>query len=503
MKTALFAWIGRKDLECAVKDGKEGLGAIAQAVTAQKYDDVILLSDYPNEKTEPYLEWLQRMGHRNIQIKTVALDGDPTNYRVIYLNAKAQVQGHLDRYKKSVGLTFHLSPGTPQMATTWIILANSVFSANLIQSSPQKGVQKVDLPFEIAADFLPEILKKNEKKISSIFDSDSAPANFDGIIHKSKIMKDLVARAKMAAPYPVPVLIQGETGTGKELLAKAIHNTSLRKGRFIAINCGAIPEELFESELFGHKKGSFTGAISDKAGLVMEAHGGTLFLDEIGEMPTRIQVKLLRTLQEGTFNRVGDPTERKTDIRIISATNRDLQHEINLGTFREDLFHRLAVAVLYIPALRDRAEDLGLLIDHLLNDANEKLSRNIQFNPKDLTATAKAFMLKQHWPGNVRELQNTITRALLWTSGGRLEKEAIEGAIITTQGASSDYDTILDRRLDENFDLEKTIAEVARHYLEKAMLESGGNKTKARKMLNFKSYQRLDLWLKKYSIVTK
>jgi transcriptional regulator with PAS, ATPase and Fis domain len=393
MKKTLFAWIGENDLRSAQVDGANGMGAICQAALNRKFDEIVLLSDYPKDRTAPYVKWLGSNGAKSVKLIQVDLGGNPTDYRAIYENAKLHVQNYLDASATKPQLTFHLSSGTSQMATIWAILANSRFNAKLLQSSKEQGVQDIEFPFDIAADYLPELLRKNEKKIASLFADDSTPAGFKEIIHQGSAMKNLINRAKVISPYPVPVLIQGESGTGKELLAKAIHSTSMRKGKFVAINCGAIPSELFESELFGHKKGAFTGADRDKAGYIEEAVGGTLFLDEIGEMPLKIQVKLLRVLQENRFSRVGESSERDTDIRIISATNRNLIDEIGCGSFREDLFHRLAVAILYVPPLREREGDLGLLIDYLLISINKKLGENRDFKSRKMSVAAKSLLM--------------------------------------------------------------------------------------------------------------
>lgn len=500
MKNVLFAWIGENDLRSAEAEGRNGLGAICQTLTDRLFDEAVLLSDYPDNRTNGYYDWLKCGGHKAVRMIKVDLGGNPTDYRTIYENAKRHVQAYLDATSRKTRLTFQISSGTPAMQTIWIILANSVFEARLLQSSVQQGVTEVNFPFDIAADYLPELLKKNSKKISALFSGTPDQAGFKTIIHTSQAMKTLIQRAQLVAPYPVPVLIQGESGTGKELLAKAIHGASLLKGKFVAINCGAIPEELFESELFGYKKGAFTGASTDKAGYIEEANGGTLFLDEIGEMPLRIQVKLLRLLQEGTFTRIGESSERKADIRIISATNRNLVDEISLGTFREDLFHRLAVAILYVPPLRDREGDIGVLIDNLLVSANQKLQVNSDFKERKISVAAKLQLIKHSWPGNVRELQNTLMRAAVWSHHELIDSQAIEDAMLQMPRKTSGSSDILNRPIQEGFDLEEIIGEVARHYLERAMKESGGNKSKAAKKLNFKSYQRLDIWLQKYKI---
>ncbi|UCF06399.1 MAG: sigma 54-interacting transcriptional regulator [bacterium] len=232
---------------------------------------------------------------------------------------------------------------------------------------------------------------------------------FSGIIGKSKAMQEIFAMIMKIAPLQSTVLIQGENGTGKELIANAIHYQSPRKDKkMVAINCGAMPEQLFESELFGHRKGSFTGATSDKAGLMETASGGTIFLDEIGETPASLQVKLLRALQEGEIRRVGDNVIREVDVRVIAATNKELIDLVKAGRFREDLFYRLNVVPIHIPPLRERAEDIIPLVDHFL----EKFAQKMEKERVRIVPEAMKLLLASPWPGNVRELENSIERAL-------------------------------------------------------------------------------------------
>jgi len=232
---------------------------------------------------------------------------------------------------------------------------------------------------------------------------------FSGIIGKSKQMQEIFGTVTKIAPFETTVLIHGETGTGKELIARAIHFNSPRKTKpMVTINCGAMPAELLESELFGHKKGSFTGATSDKAGLFETANGGTLFLDEIGDMPIQLQVKLLRALQEGEIRRVGDNVSRSVDVRVIAATNRDLAGDIKSGRFRQDLYYRLNVVPITIPPLRDRTDDILPLALHFL----EKYSVKMGKQAVEISPAAMKLLLSGTWPGNVRELENMIERAL-------------------------------------------------------------------------------------------
>ena len=240
---------------------------------------------------------------------------------------------------------------------------------------------------------------------------------FGKIVGGSAALRGVLEQVEMVAPTDATALILGESGTGKELIAAAIHEGSPRRGRpFVRVNCGAIPSELFESEFFGHSKGSFTSAVRDRVGRFQLADGGTMLLDEIGEIPLAHQAKLLRVLQEGQFERVGEDTTRKVNVRIIAASNRDLRREVTARRFREDLYYRLSVFPIKMPPLRDRREDIPLLADHFVSLFRLRLKRpDIHFTNDD------AERLKQYdWPGNVRELQNVIERAMILAKGGRL-----------------------------------------------------------------------------------
>ncbi len=246
------------------------------------------------------------------------------------------------------------------------------------------------------------------------------------ILGKSRQVEQLRKLIARVAPTRSSVLIIGESGTGKELVARALHDQSELKSRpFVPVNCGAIPETLIESELFGHKRGSFTGAVADKPGLFEAAHGGTLFLDEVGEIPLSMQVKLLRALQEKVIRRVGSNEDIKVDVRIIAATNRNLETAVKQGTFREDLYYRLNVILLETPPLRDRKGDVSLLAEAFLSKFTQKFSKPLDgFEPEALTA------LEAHsWPGNVRELENVIERAVALEGGSKVSPASLEGVL--------------------------------------------------------------------------
>jgi DNA-binding NtrC family response regulator len=498
-RRVLMAWVGSTDLRAPTDEAAVGLGPVAQAISTRRFDEVLLLSNYPKAPVEAYVRWLAGRTSGRIRVERRELSG-PTEFGEIYTAAVDVVQGVLRRYDTAVDLTFHLSPGTPAMAAVWIILAKTRFPAELIESSREHGVRTASVPFDISADFLPDLLRRPDQELERL--SAGLPPEtpeFEEIVHRGQAMKRVILRARRVAPRSVPVLIEGETGTGKELLARAIHRASPRRERpFVAVNCGAIPPELVESELFGHEKGAFTGATTSRKGHFVEADGGTLFLDEIGELPRPAQVKLLRALQDGEILAVGSSRSRRVDVRVIAATNRSLPSEVKAGTFREDLFHRLAVAVLRLLPLRERREDLPPLIDHVLAQVNREGREQPGFVEKKLSAGARNLLLGHPWPGNVRELQNTLRRAAIWTSEATLKAEDIREALLPLP--SAEQDGIVGRPLGEGLDLPGLLAAVARHYLERALDEAAGNKTRAAKLVGLPSYQTLTNWMKRYGV---
>ena len=248
--------------------------------------------------------------------------------------------------------------------------------------------------------------------------------NFGDIVGESPGLRKVMQQIQLVAPTDAAVLVTGESGTGKELVARAIHENSPRKGRaLIKVNCGAVPENLFESEFFGHMRGSFTGAVRDKPGRFELADGGTLFLDEIGEIPLPMQAKLLRVLQEQEIERVGDTRTRKINVRIIAATNRDLKKEVEAGRFRQDLFYRLSVFPIEVPPLRERRDDIAPLAAHFVKQTARRMNRPL---PRVTQATMSQ-LAAHDWPGNVRELQNAVERAVILSQGRPLRFELPEG----------------------------------------------------------------------------
>jgi two-component system NtrC family response regulator len=296
-------------------------------------------------------------------------------------------------------------------------------------------------------------------------------ANFNSIIGESLLIRQAKTLAELAAPTDAPVLLLGETGTGKEVFAQAIHSASKRSNKtFLALNCSAFGKEILESELFGHKAGAFTGANRDKRGLIEEAHEGTLFLDEIGEMPLDLQSKLLRVLETSEFIRVGDTKQIKVNIRIIAATNRNIQQEISQGKFREDLFYRLNLVTINLPPLRDRQEDIPLLAKYFV----KKITQDAYQHVRGMTNAFVERLQKNEWRGNIRELRNVIERSLIVCPGTEL---TLDNLPVELQYVN------LKSGILSAFDL----STVEKLHIQRVLQYTKGNKTQAAKLLNISS----------------
>lgn len=319
--------------------------------------------------------------------------------------------------------------------------------------------------------------------------------SFQNMVGNSPAMHTVFDLVKRVSQSPTNVLITGESGTGKEVVAKAIHyNGPLKDKPFVTINCGAIPENLMESEMFGHKKGSFTGAISDKAGLFEVADGGTLFLDEVGELPLSIQVKLLRAIQERIIRRVGATDDMKVEVRIIAATNRNLEEMVQKGTFRQDLYYRLNVIGIRTPALRERAEDIPLLAMHFLKKYNEKLNKAIS----SISTEAMDILKKYNYPGNVRELENMIERTVALEAGSTVLPESLPPMVNTPSGRKMASSNEIDVG-DDGLDLDKVMGQIEKELLVKAIHAAGGVKKKAAKLLKI-SFRSMRYRIEKYNL---
>ena len=321
----------------------------------------------------------------------------------------------------------------------------------------------------------------------------ASPHGQYGIIGQTPEMYAVYDLIGKVADSPTTVLITGESGTGKELVARALHSRSSRKAApFIQVNCGAIPENLFESELFGHERGAFTGAVTARPGRFELADGGTLFLDEVGELPRDMQVKLLRALQDRTFERVGGVRSQQVDVRLVAATNRNLEKAVRSSDFREDLYYRLNVVPIHLPPLRARADDIPLLVDHFIARFNTRLGREVA----GVTPEAMAALMAWRWPGNVRELENLVERAVLLTEGERIGLADLPGLEGSDDGGSQDTDV-------EELGLKEYVrvytAQLERARIQRVLHAENGNVTRASRRLAI-SRKSLQMKMKEYGL---
>jgi two-component system response regulator AtoC len=341
------------------------------------------------------------------------------------------------------------------------------------------------LPKPFSPDQLILTLRKAEERealreeVTRLREEVTIQGRYRAIIAKSPAMTKALNVAAKVAPHSSPVLVTGESGTGKELIARLIHTESDRRDLpFIAVNCGAIPENLLESELFGYNRGAFTGADRDKPGLFEAASGGTLFLDEIGEMPAALQVKLLRVLQEGEVRRLGDTKSRAVDARLVSATNKDLEDEMRKGTFRQDLYYRIAVVPIHLVPLRQRREEIPLLVRHFLDQINRKLRLDIE----GVDAEAMRILLEYTWPGNVRELENTVERAMVLAESRKLGVDDLPPHIVSPALPPESIELT-----EDDLSVKKHGSLLERRLIRQALERTGGNKTRAAELLDLSS----------------
>jgi DNA-binding NtrC family response regulator len=486
----LVAWIGRQDLEGCRQDPPTG--PIADFLHSQRSVAVTLLSDWPKDEVSGYVATLRRATSAETDVRYVKLK-EPTDYLGIFRAADAAL-ADLTRRVRPDEFAIHTSPGTSAMAAVWILLAKTKYVGtklfkSWLDKSGRPQLAEVEIPFDLTLDVLPDIAARHAALLTPPDTSLPATNAFDALIHRSTAMAAVIRDARRVALYPNPVLILGESGTGKELLARAIHAASLRAAKpWGAMNCGAIPRELLDAELFGHARGAFTGAIAERSGRFEACDGGTLFLDEVGDMPPETQVRLLRVLQEGEVQRVGETKTRTVDVRVIAATNRDLVAAVREGTFRDDLFYRLAVLVLRLPPLRERPEDVFPLAQHFLEILNRRAATIPGTERKHLSPAARSFAETYPWPGNVRELENTLARIFALVPGSTIRREDFEAHVILTDAAGASRTPLAGR---QNFSLLKELESVERQLILQALRESSGVRERAAKLLGLASRQAL------------
>jgi transcriptional regulator with AAA-type ATPase domain len=467
--------------------GKEDQpGPVLSVMSALPFDRVVLLSTPRTvEITRATAGALEARQHGlSIEINDLPLN-DPTDYHSILLALREQGAAIRERFPKAE-ISISTASGTPQMHACWLLLtASHELPAHLLHVRPpqflvegQPAVSVVDLT---GSDF--PIVRPRVPNLEHAPDSDGIPGpDLPSVLRELSIVAQhsstqaAIQKAVAVAPYNIPTLILGETGTGKELIARLIHRISQRSiSKFVPINCGAIPQELVESTLFGHKRGAFTGAITDLIGKFDLAHGGTLFLDEVGELPLPVQVKLLRVLEDSIIEPVGSNQRRQVDVRVVAATNRNLAEEIKAGRFREDLYYRLNTAIIRLPALKERRTEVPSLAVAILDSINQTLKKQRQISPEAL------IKLQAHdWPGNVRDLRNVLQRAVIYS-----------GSRTTLQSADIVFDELVGRNgtgagipeLAEGFQLENYLSDVRQKLMLRALEISAGNQSHAARLL--------------------
>jgi two-component system, NtrC family, response regulator AtoC len=398
---------------------------------------------------------------------------------------------------KMGGMEF-LETGRDFLADTSVIMMSAYGTIDTAVAAMKQGAYDfITKPFKTDEVLLAlkkaeekEILKRENLILKERIRNMERYFSFGEMVSKSRSMDTVFQIARKVAPYQTTVLVVGDSGTGKELMARGVHGLSnCRNGPWIPVNCGGIPESLLESELFGYKKGAFTGADRDKKGLLEEADGGTLFLDEIGELPLSLQVKLLRFLQESEIRPVGGAKTKTLNVRVIAATARHLEDDVRGGRFREDLYYRLNVMAIRIPPLKDRPEDIPVLAAFFLEKFNDRFQRQV----RRISPAAMDRLFAYPWPGNVRELENVIERAMVLTEGDSLEVVHFSVSSLETAGMAPAKD------LFEGYSLKSAVQIVEANQVRKALAATGGNRTRAARLLEI-SHPSLLSKMKRYGL---
>jgi transcriptional regulator with PAS, ATPase and Fis domain len=493
----LLTWLGSADLK-NIQDNKEAAIATIVLKNTVPFDKIVILANTWESEWEGYVSWLKaRLAQAKRPYNDVVIERaiikSPIDYESILRFSEIWVNRLSNESER---LTISLTSGTPAMISIAVILGKARPNVSFVQSSQESGFTEVSIPFDFGKQYVKSAAKSAASKALR---DPTTPKPLDEISAQSIKMRDVISKAKVLATSELPVLVLGETGTGKEVMSNAIHLASLRAEKpFKAVNCGALPQTLVDSILFGHEKGAFTGADKQHKGLFEQSSGGTLFLDEVGELTPDVQVKLLRVLQEGCITRVGGSETIDVDVRITAATHRNLLKMVELGDFREDLFYRLAVGVISIPSLRDRAEDIPILVAELIDEINTASATKVNYKSKNISHKGIKFILTQPWRGNIRELWNTLNRAFLWSSNAEVSDTDIADAMLVRDKTEEDTEVVLS--LGQVIDVNQIIDMYKKKYVIAALKATGNHLTKTSTMLSLKSHQALKVWMKNLKI---
>ncbi len=491
-----LSWLGKTDIDNMLQDKSASISTLTTKHPVS-FDEILILANSWEEHWHSFETWLSRR---------LALAGRPASVQVVYQSLEsptdyqavaAIMQRNLEKITKLDNQVYiNLTSGTPAMTAVSVLLGKGIYNCHLLQSGPNHTVEDVYIPFDFAATYA-RVIRNN---VSAQVLAGPKPIDaFSGLFAESAAMQIAVAQAKRLAQTELPAVLLGETGTGKEVMARAIHSASSRSSKALRIiNCGALPEQLVDSILFGHVKGAFTGADRDYAGLFEQADGGTLFLDEIGELPLSVQVKLLRALQQGEITRVGDSKTRQVDVRIIAATHRPLPKMVAEGSFREDLFYRLAVGIIQLPPLSQRLEDIPKLVQQVMLEINQNFAKLPNYQCKTICSSAIDFIKTQSWPGNIRALWNCLNRAVLNSEAAELSVSDIQNAMLLVEKPGDNMQYV--PSLTANFDIQQHLDDIKEKLIYAALEKSAGNLSGAARLLGLANHQTLSNWIKKLDI---
>jgi len=515
MKNICLMWMDTHDLNYIARNTKARgpIIGLLETPLIKDLDEIHILYNKKqplSQYKEEYIALISKKYLSGIKLKVHDFDINPADLNEIYISVSGVIEGLKKSYaKEDIALHFHMSPGTSQMSAMWMLLSKTIYPAVLYQSHFDKTtgesyVKTVEMPFNMDMEYIPEIMKKsvryNDRAVSEYLGT--AP-EYEKIIHNSDVMRDMLKRAHKIALHDVPVLILGETGTGKELFANAIYADSARAGKnFLTLNCSTIHEETANATLFGWSKGAWTGSAGEGKGLFLECDKGTIFLDEIGDLSPVTQTKLLRVIQNGEVQRVGDGKIFKTDVRLICATHKDLMKLVAEGKFREDLYYRIGVFIMELPPLRSRGKDIILIAEKMfdeINAANAKNKRLIGYEPRKLSIDAKKLIMRHDWPGNVRELYNTLQRACVWGDNAVITADELK-QYITNSGRAAQMAANEELLDDGPINLDAITDEFRKKYIQRALEITAGNKTEAASLLGYKNYQTLTNEMKRMGL---
>ena len=495
----LLSWLGTRDIDNMSQDKLAAIAALA-VKSGNPFDKIVILANQREEVWSEFENFIQKRlaiagrPAADVTVKQAHIE-NPIDYPSIARETEKWVGKLSDEADR---LTINLTSGTPAMTVLSVLVGKGKSNVQFVQVSPDNELIAADIPLDFGREYIRSAAKNQAS--GAVANPKLADA-FSSLTVLSSEMQQVISKAKRVATSEVPALILGETGTGKEEMAKAIHKASLRADKPMkTVNCGALAPSLVDSTLFGHKKGAFTGADKDYPGLFEQADGGTLFLDEVGELSLHIQVKLLRAIQQGEVTRLGDTETKTVDVRVIAATHQNLPQLVAQGKFREDLFYRLAVGIITLPSLKQRLADIPAIVSQLTAQINKAGAKHPAYVSKEISEDGIKFICEQPWPGNIRELWSTLNRAFLWSDSPVVNRPELSQAMLTRPTSSDDVSISL--TFNDKVDIVQLTDNFQKKYVEAALKASGNVKKHATEMLGLKDHQTLTNWMKRLGIST-